>query len=78
MVPILRAGLIPLDLAHTVLPAMVTYHVGLCRDEETLQVCNFYGHNIAANGSNLQRNVARDTFYGRWVTPHTRSSSTSH
>ena len=38
VVPILRAGLIPLDLAHTVLPAMVTYHVGLCRDEETLQV----------------------------------------
>lgn len=38
VVPILRAGLVPLEQASTVLPAMVTYHVGLIRDEETLMV----------------------------------------
>ena len=38
MVPILRAGLVPLEHASTVLPAMQTYHVGLIRDEKTLQV----------------------------------------
>ena len=29
----------PLEHASTVLPAMQTYHVGLIRDEKTLQVC---------------------------------------
>ena len=38
VVPILRAGLIPLEQASSVLPAMETYHVGLIRDEKTLQV----------------------------------------
>ena len=38
VVPILRAGLVPLEQANTVLPAMETYHVGLVRDEQTLQV----------------------------------------
>ena len=38
VVPILRAGLVPLEHASTVLPAMQTYHVGLIRDEKTLQV----------------------------------------
>ena len=37
VVPILRAGLVPLEMANTVLPAMNTYHVGLIRDDVTLQ-----------------------------------------
>lgn len=37
VVPILRAGLVPLEQISTVLPSYETYHVGLVRDEETLQ-----------------------------------------
>ncbi|KIZ03617.1 uracil phosphoribosyltransferase [Monoraphidium neglectum] len=37
VVPILRAGLILLEQAGTVLPISETYHVGYVRDEETLQ-----------------------------------------
>ena len=37
VVPILRAGLALLDGAQTVLPIVSTYHLGLSRDEETLQ-----------------------------------------
>ena len=38
MVPILRAGLVLLEQAATVLPSSETYHVGYVRDETTLQV----------------------------------------
>ncbi len=38
VVPILRAGLVLVEQIATVLPAQVTYHVGLVRNEETLQV----------------------------------------
>jgi len=37
VVPILRAGLILLENAATVLPASQTFHVGYSRDEETLE-----------------------------------------
>lgn len=37
VVPILRAGLVLLEQAGTVLPMSETYHVGYVRDEETLQ-----------------------------------------
>ncbi|RLM99880.1 uracil phosphoribosyltransferase-like [Panicum miliaceum] len=37
VVPILRAGLALAELASSVLPATKTYHLGLRRDEETLQ-----------------------------------------
>mmetsp|Transcript_886 Transcript_886/g.2423 ORF Transcript_886/g.2423 Transcript_886/m.2423 type:complete len:275 (-) Transcript_886:145-969(-) len=36
VIPILRAGLVLLENAATVLPASETYHLGLVRDEETL------------------------------------------
>lgn len=40
VVPVLRAGLVLLEAAATLLPATATYHVGYKRDEETLQsVC---------------------------------------
>ena len=45
VVPILRAGLVLIENIATVLPAQVTYHVGLVRNEETLQVCPCI-HNI--------------------------------
>lgn len=38
VVPILRAGLVLLEQAGTVLPVSETYHVGYVRDETTLQV----------------------------------------
>jgi uracil phosphoribosyltransferase len=38
VVPILRAGLVILEQATTVLPHCQTYHLGMVRDEETLQV----------------------------------------
>ena len=38
VVPILRAGLVLVEQISTVLPSQVTYHVGLVRNEETLQV----------------------------------------
>jgi hypothetical protein len=38
VVPILRAGLVLLEQAQTVLPACETYHVGYVRNEETLEV----------------------------------------
>ena len=38
VVPILRAGLVLLDQAATVLPNAATYHVGYVRDEATLEV----------------------------------------
>ena len=37
LVPVLRAGLLPLERIETVVPNSVTYHVGLVRDEETLE-----------------------------------------
>lgn len=37
VVPILRAGLVLLEQTQTVLPAQITYHLGLVRDEETLE-----------------------------------------
>jgi uracil phosphoribosyltransferase len=37
VVPILRAGLALLDGAHAVMPNATTYHLGLVRNEETLQ-----------------------------------------
>lgn len=37
VVPILRAGLILLESAATVLPASETYHVGYSRDDSTLE-----------------------------------------
>jgi len=37
VVPILRAGLVPIELISTVLPAYETYHVGIVRDDDTLQ-----------------------------------------
>ncbi|ACK64965.1 uracil phosphoribosyltransferase [Rippkaea orientalis PCC 8801] len=38
VIPILRAGLALLDGAQTLLPLASTYHLGLVRDEETLEV----------------------------------------
>lgn len=38
VVPILRAGLVLLEQAATLLPACETYHLGYVRDDETLQV----------------------------------------
>lgn len=38
MVPILRAGLVLLEQAATVLPNSQTMHVGYVRNEETLEV----------------------------------------
>ena len=38
LIPILRAGLILLENAATMLPASQTFHVGYVRNEETLQV----------------------------------------
>ena len=38
VVPILRAGLVPIELISTVLPSFETYHVGMVRDEASLQV----------------------------------------
>jgi uracil phosphoribosyltransferase len=38
VVPILRAGLALLEGAQTILPLASTYHLGLVRDEETLEV----------------------------------------
>eukprot|EP00878_Enallax_costatus_P003468 GHUV01003679.1.p1 GENE.GHUV01003679.1~~GHUV01003679.1.p1 ORF type:complete len:260 (+),score=32.03 GHUV01003679.1:706-1485(+) len=41
VVPILRAGLILLEQAATLLPASETYHVGYVRDEKTLQASSY-------------------------------------
>ena len=38
VVPILRAGLVLLEQAATVLPNSQTFHVGYVRNEETLEV----------------------------------------
>ena len=37
IVPILRAGLVPLESALTLLPAQRTFHLGYVRNEETMQ-----------------------------------------
>lgn len=37
VIPILRAGLVLLEQAQTVLPASETYHVGYVRSEDTLE-----------------------------------------
>ncbi len=42
VVPVLRAGLVLLEQAFTVLPASQTFHVGYARDESTLEVRNSY------------------------------------
>jgi uracil phosphoribosyltransferase len=46
-VPILRAGLVLLEQAGTVLPMSETYHVGYVRDETTLKV-GWWGFGAAA------------------------------
>lgn len=38
VVPILRAGLVLLEQAATVLPSSQTFHVGYVRNEDTLEV----------------------------------------
>ena len=38
LVPVMRAGLVLLDHVSSVIPANVTYHIGLRRDENTLEV----------------------------------------
>jgi hypothetical protein len=40
VIPILRAGLVLLEQAATLLPASETYHLGYVRNDETLQVQN--------------------------------------
>eukprot|EP00959_Pyramimonas_sp_CCMP1952_P040458 845947-Pyramimonas_sp.AAC.1 len=37
LVPILRAGLVPLEQANQVIPVSKTYHIGYVRDEKTLE-----------------------------------------
>ena len=37
IVPVLRAGMLLLEQANTVIPHQATYHVGMVRDEETLK-----------------------------------------
>lgn len=37
VIPILRAGLVLVEHASSILPAIKTYHLGIARDEETLQ-----------------------------------------
>lgn len=37
LVPILRAGLVPIEKAHEVIPVLKTFHVGYVRDEKTLE-----------------------------------------
>jgi uracil phosphoribosyltransferase len=37
VVPILRAGLVPIEKAQEVLPVFDTFHIGYVRDEQTLQ-----------------------------------------
>ena len=44
VVPILRAGLVILEQAGTVIPISETYHLGMARDEETLEVSEAYLH----------------------------------
>ena len=51
VVPILRAGLVLVEQIATVLPAQVTYHVGLVRNEDTLQVMCMQRH--SCNHSSL-------------------------
>lgn len=41
VIPILRAGLILLEQASTLLPASETYHVGYVRDDKTLQATSY-------------------------------------
>jgi len=48
VIPILRAGLALAELASSVLPATKTYHLGLRRDEETLQP-SIYLNNLPDN-----------------------------
>ncbi|KAG2627074.1 hypothetical protein PVAP13_3KG226697 [Panicum virgatum] len=48
VIPILRAGLALAELASSVLPATKTYHIGLRRDEETLQP-SIYLNNLPDN-----------------------------
>jgi uracil phosphoribosyltransferase len=38
LIPILRAGLVLLENAPSVLPSSITHHVGYVRDEKTLEV----------------------------------------
>lgn len=42
IIPVLRAGLALLDGAQTVLPVASTYHIGLVRDEQTLEVSCYF------------------------------------
>lgn len=41
VIPILRAGLVLLEQASTLLPASETYHLGYVRDDETLQARSY-------------------------------------
>jgi hypothetical protein len=62
VVPILRAGLVLLEQASTLLPASETYHLGYVRDDETLQV---RGSNSVAGVRQQLRPLAVAILLGR-------------
>lgn len=59
VVPILRAGLVPLEQISTVLPAYETYHVGLVRNEETLEA-SWYLNKLPASFAEDDRVLVSD------------------
>ena len=42
LAPVLRAGLVIAEAAQGIVPAARTYHIGLKRDEETLEAVSYY------------------------------------
>ena len=69
VVPILRAGLVLIEQISTVLPSQVTYHVGLVRNEETLQV-NPCGklENSMPSGVSTQASYPQEFQLHSWLT----------
>lgn len=59
LVPVLRAGLVLLEHAQTLIPSSVTYHVGYVRDESTLQA-SCYLNKLPATLSPQEQYIVSD------------------
>lgn len=57
VIPILRAGLVLLEQAATLLPASETYHLGYVRDDDTLQVRGSSSNNSKPKQQSTGRTV---------------------
>jgi len=65
LVPILRAGLVPIEKAQEVLPTFDTFHIGYVRDEDTLEP-TLYLNKLPKQVRRVHHATSRHFHFSRW------------